>query len=396
MKKSNLLEVIGEIVFDVSLQGHNMLQKNASHTPTAHLTAAPQQPTPAPKRDFTRFLVPLAVIGAVCVLVGVSTQRFDLWMAGADIQTTDNAYVRADLSHLSARATGNVVAVNISDFDHVKAGDVLIQVDPSDYMAKRDQAKAAMDAAAAQLSNLDNQENLQRASIEQAQAQSTVAKATAELARTEAARQSALMDRGAGIQQNKDEAEAKVHTTLASAIAADAAVASAQAQLQYIGGQRAQLSASLEAADATLKSAELALSFTKIVAPFDGVVSERQVRVGDYVTTGTNTIAIVPLPSVFLMANFKETQLSRMQERQPVTITVDSLPGQTFHGTVARLSPASGSQFALLPADNATGNFTKVVQRVPVRIDFDPSPSLERLRAGMSAVVSVNVASNGQ
>lgn len=373
-----------------------MLQKTTS--PVAVPTPAQPEPTPLskPPRDYTKFVVPLVVIGAVCVLVGVSTQRFDLWMAGADVQTTDNAYIRSELSHLSARSSGNVVAVNVNDFDHVKMGDIIFQIDPADYAAKRDQAKAALDSAMSQLRNLDNQENLQKAAIRQAEAQATVARSNADLARTEAARQSALMDRGAGVQQNRDEAEAKVQTTNASALAADAAVASAQAQLQYIGGQRAQLSANVEAAEASLKSAELALSYTRIVAPFDGVVSERQVHVGDYVTTGTSTISIVPLPSVFLTANFKETQLSRMRENQSVTVTVDSLPGETFKGKVTRLSPATGSQFALLPADNATGNFTKVVQRVPVRIDFDPSSMLDRLRAGMSAVVSVDVASSGQ
>jgi membrane fusion protein, multidrug efflux system len=374
-----------------------MLQKTAPQPAPANAPTAPEATVPQrPPRDLAKFVVPLVVIGAVCVLVGISTQQFDQWTAGADTQTTDNAYIRADLSHLSARAAGNVVAVKVNDFDRVKAGDVILQIDPSDYEAKRDQAKATLDSAKAQLINLANQENLERAAIQQAEAQATVAKATADLARTEAARQTSLIDRGAGIQQNKDEAQAKVETTAASLGAAEAAVLSAKAQLQYIDGQRAQLSANVQSAQATLKSAELALSYTTITAPFDGVVSERQVHVGDYVTTGTNAISIVPLPAVYLTANFKETQLSRMREGQPVTVTVDSLPGETFHGKVTRLSPASGSQFALLPADNATGNFTKVVQRVPVRIDLDPSDALERLRAGMSAVASVSVASAGR
>jgi membrane fusion protein, multidrug efflux system len=374
-----------------------MLQKTATQPAPANAPTAPEATAPQrPPRDLAKFVVPLVVIGAVCVLVGISTQQFDQWTAGADTQTTDNAYIRADLSHLSARAAGNVVAVKVNDFDRVKAGDVILQIDPSDYEAKRDQAKAALDSAKAQLINLANQENLERAAIQQAEAQATVAKATADLARTEAARQTSLIDRGAGIQQNKDEAQAKVETTAASLGAAEAAVLSAKAQLQYIDGQRAQLSANVQSAQATLKSAELALSYTTITAPFDGVVSERQVHVGDYVTTGTNAISIVPLPAVYLTANFKETQLSRMREGQPVTVTVDSLPGKTFHGKVTRLSPAAGSQFALLPADNATGNFTKVVQRVPVRIDLDPSDALERLRAGMSAVASVSVASAGR
>jgi len=173
--------------------------------------------------------------------------------------------------------------------------------------------------------------------------------------------------------------------------AATAAVASAQAQLSFIEGQKGQLAANIDAAKAALQSAELLLSYTKIIAPFDGVVGERQVHVGDYVTTGSNTISIVPLPSVYLIGNFKETQLGLMKEGQVATVSVDTLPGETFAAKVSRLSPASGSQFALLPADNATGNFTKVVQRIPVRIDFEPSPALAKLRSGMSAVVSVAV-----
>jgi len=377
-----------------------MLQKTSPQPVAANAPAFAPAPeaaaSPRPPREYIKFVVPLVVIGAVCVLVGISTQSFDQWTAGSDVQTTDNAYIRADLSHLSARAAGNVISIKVNDFDHVKRGDVILQIDPSDYEAKRDQAKASLDSVLAQLGNLTNQENLEIAAIQQAEAQATVAKANADLAKTEAARQKSLIDRGAGIQQNKDEAEAKVHTTLASLSAADAAVLSAKAQLQYIGGQRAQLSANVQSATASLKSAELALSYTTIIAPFDGVVSERQVHVGDYVTMGTNAISIVPLPNVYLTANFKETQLSRMREGQPVTITVDSLPGETFHGRVSRLSPASGSQFALLPADNATGNFTKVVQRVPVRIDFDPAEDFAHLRAGMSAVVSVSVASVGR
>ncbi|NKJ91593.1 HlyD family efflux transporter periplasmic adaptor subunit [Rhizobium leguminosarum bv. viciae] len=347
------------------------------------------------ERAYTKVLVPLLVVAAVLVLVGVSSQRWDRWTAGADTQSTDNAYVRAELSRLSARVAGNVSSINVSDFDQVKAGDLLLQIDPSDYEAKRDQAKAALDAAIAQLGNLDNQKNLQRAAIRQAEAQSTVANANAALAKMEADRQVALMQKGAGTQQKNEQAQAALQSTAATALATDAAVVSAKAQLQYIEGQTPQLAANVAAARAALKTADLALSYTKIMAPFDGVVSERQVHVGDYVTVGTNSIAIVPLPAVYLIANFKETQLSRMKEGQAVTVTVDALPGESFTGKLTRLSPASGSQFALLPADNATGNFTKVVQRVPVRIDFDASPALERLRSGMSAVVSVSVGKQG-
>jgi membrane fusion protein (multidrug efflux system) len=385
--------MIWQAVLSVPTKGKKMLQPNAAKTPTLVPAAHPEPLPTKPPRDYTKFVVPVIVVGAVCALVGVSSQSWDRWSAGADIQATDNAYIRAELSHLSARASGNVVAVKVSDFDHVKKGDVIVKIDPSDYEAKRAQAEAALDSATAQLHNLDNQENLQRAAIRQAEAQAVVAEANASLARTEAARQDALMRKGAGVQQKKDEADASVRTTAATAGAAEAAVASAEAQLQYIGGQRAQLVANVASAEANLKSAELTLAYTTIVAPFDGVVSERQVHVGDYVAAGTNTISIVPLPNVYVIANFKETQLARMREGQSVEVTVDSLPGDIFTGTVSRLSPASGSQFALLPADNATGNFTKVVQRIPVRIDLAPSSGLDRLRPGMSATVSVSVAS---
>ncbi|MBB4351067.1 HlyD family secretion protein [Aliirhizobium cellulosilyticum] len=221
-------------------------------------------------------------------------------------------------------------------------------------------------------------------------------KANADLAKKEADRQVALADKGVGTLQKNEQAQAAVQTTIASALAAEASVASARAQLEYIGGQADQLTANVEAARAALKTADLSVSYTRIIAPFDGVVSERQVHVGDYVTAGTNSISIVPLPDVYMIANFKETQLSRMKEGQVATVTVDALPGESFKGHVTRLSPASGSQFALLPADNATGNFTKVVQRVPVRIDFEASPTLEHLRSGMSAVVTISVGSEGR
>jgi membrane fusion protein (multidrug efflux system) len=372
-----------------------MQQQTPSNVRTLQ-PALPAEPAPKkPAREYTKLLVPLTVVAAVVGLVALSTQSWDRWTAGADVQSTDNAYVRAELSRLSARVSGNVRSINVEDFGRVKAGQVLVEIDPSDHEAKRQQANAALSFAQAQLGNLDNQEKLQMSAIRQAEAQVTVARANAVLAQKEADRQAALVETGAGTKQRNDQAQAEAQTTAATVLAAEAAVASAKAQLRYVEGQSLQLAANVEAAKAALKTADLALSYTRITAPFDGVVSERQVHVGDYVTAGTNTISLIPLPHVYLIANFKEVQLSRMKEGQSVTVTVDALPGETFKGKVTRLSPASGSQFALLPADNATGNFTKVIQRIPVRIDFDASPSLERLRSGMSALVSVSVGQGG-
>ncbi|TCQ99443.1 HlyD family secretion protein [Neorhizobium sp. JUb45] len=369
-----------------------MHQNTHTKPPAVVATGSAASDKGKPQREYVKFVVPTIVVVVVCALAGLSTQRWDKWTAGLNVQTTDNAYIKADLSHLSARTAGNVQSVHVSDFDYVKAGDIILEIDPSENRAKRDLALAGLQSAEAQLTNLDNQEVLQRAAIVQAEAQQRVAEANAALAKTEATRQTALMDKGAGVQQKREQADAQLLSSSATAGAAAAAVESSRAQLDYIGGQRQIFLADVAAARATLKSAELALSYTKIVAPVDGVVSERQVHVGDYVTAGTNTISIIPLPSLHILANFKETQLARMREGQEVAVEIDGIPDEAFTGKVTRISPAAGSQFALLPADNATGNFTKVVQRIPVRIDLKPTHELTRLRAGMSAVVSVTVA----
>jgi membrane fusion protein (multidrug efflux system) len=347
--------------------------------------------TPPKDRNYTKLLVPLVIVGAVSTLIAISAARWDLWQAGADSQSTDNAYVRADISRLGSRVAGSVKRVSVSDFQRVKAGDTLVEIDPADYAAKQWQARAAVDYAVAQLVNLDNQIKLQSAALAQAEAQKHVADENESLAAKEAERQSTLLKSGSSTQQKSDQATTQARSTVASAEAADAVVNSARAQLDVIQGQTAQLVASVESAKAALKTADLSVGYTKIIAPFDGVVSERQVHVGDFVTVGTNVVTLVPLPNVYLVANFKETQLSRMKERQPATITVDAIPGLKLTGTITRVSPASGSQFALLPADNATGNFTKVVQRVSVRVDFDRGDDLSRLLPGMSATVSVAV-----
>jgi membrane fusion protein (multidrug efflux system) len=394
MVHKKLLEMIEEIVVLVAPKRTPIMSHQSQPAATARVVRAEHaadQPE-RPSRSYTKLLVPLCVVAVICLFVGISSAQWDLWQAGADVQKTDNAYIRAELSRLSARVAGNVREVAVEDFGAVKAGQLLVEIDPADYEAKQMQARAALNSAVAQLVNLGNQENLQKAAIRQARAQKTVADENAALAKQEAERQRSLLTSGSGTQQKSDQAETQERSTAASAVAADAAVNSANAQLQVITGQSAQLQASVDSAQAALKSADLAVAYTKITAPFDGVVSERQVHVGDYVTVGTSAISIVPLPNVYLIANFKETQLARMKEGQAATVTVDALPDQSFNGRVTRLSPASGSQFALLPADNATGNFTKVVQRVPVRIDFDGKSPLSRLRPGMSAVVSVDVA----
>ena len=280
-----------------------------------------------------------------------------------------------NLTRLSSRVAGEVLTVAVTDFQRVKAGDLLMQIDPADYQAQVAQAEAAVAAAQAALDNLNNQVELQYATIAQAEAAQVSAAATEVEARQEQERQQSLTQTEAGTRQRLEQATAAYAKAQADVRASRAVIAAQRHQLEVLSGTKKQRAADLEGAKATLAAAKLKLGYTRIVAPFDGVVGERQVQPGDYVNIGTNLINVVPLPKVYVIANYKETQLTRVRPGQPVEITVDSFPSEKLRGRVERIAPASGSQFALLPPDNATGNFTKVVQRVPVRIQFERRPA---------------------
>jgi membrane fusion protein, multidrug efflux system len=336
-------------------------------------------------------MIPLAAIAVVVTLVLVTADRWDAWVGAAGVQTTDNATVHAEMTTLSARVSGNVRRVAVQDFQRVKAGELLMEIEPADYDAVVAQAEANVAAAQADLDILENQKAYQRAVIVQAEAQRQSAIARELEARQERKRQEALLRGGlAGTKQKVEQATA-AHDTASSVLAAsEATIETQRRQLEVLMRQRDLLSAKLRGAQADLAAAQLHLDYTRIIAPFDGVVGERQVQEGDYVNVGTNLIAVVPLPNVYVVANYKETQLTHVTSGQPVEVTVDMFPGQVLRGRVARLSPASGATFALLPPDNATGNFTKVVQRIPVRIEFDPGqPLVEQLRPGMSVVTRI-------
>jgi membrane fusion protein, multidrug efflux system len=289
------------------------------------------------------------------------------------------------------------VALAFNDFQSVKKGELLVQIDPADYQAQVDQAEAGVIGAQAALDNLSNQVELQYATIEQAEAARSSAEAQEIEARQEDERQQSLSQTYAGTRQRFEQATAAYAKAQADVRASRAVIAAQRHQLEVLQGTKKQRAADLEAAKAMLAAAQLRLGYTTITAPFDGVTGERQVQPGDYVNVGTNLVNVVPLPNVFVIANYKETQLTHVNPGQPVEITVDSFPKQTLHGRVERISPASGSQFALLPPDNATGNFTKVVQRIPVRIALDKDqPLLERLLPGMSVVTSIDTGDGGK
>jgi membrane fusion protein (multidrug efflux system) len=369
--------------------------QTGSSPPSPPAVAAANAPTPRPppgsRSSWGRLTIPsLAVLAAFGFIV-LATLRWDAWVGGAVIQTTNDAYVRAEMTRLSSRVGGEVLIVAANDFQRVKAGDLLVQIDPADYEAQVAQAEAGVAGAQAALDNLDNQVELQYATIAQGEAQQVSALAQEVEARQEQERQQSLTQTESGTRQKLEQATAGYARAQADVRASRAVIAAQRHQLEVLSGTKKQRSADLQGASATLAAARLKLGYTKITAPFDGVVGERQVQPGDYVNIGSNLINVVPLPDVYVIANYKETQLTRVKPGQPVDVTVDSFPSERLHGRVERIAPASGSQFALLPPDNATGNFTKVVQRIPVRIGLDKGqPLLERLLPGMSVVTEIH------
>lgn len=373
-------------------------QEQVSSPPPAAAPAPPPKPTQRPASPlWSRLAIPLFAVIVALAFVALATLRFDEWVGNAVVQTTNDAYVRADLTRLASRVSGEVLTVGVSDFQRVKAGDLLIQIDPADYQAQVAQSEAAVAAAQAVLDNLSNQVELQYATIAQAQAAQLSAEALEVEARQEQDRQKSLTQTEAGTRQRLEQAVAGYAKAQADVRASRAVIAAQQHQLEVLQGTKKQRAADVAAAKATLASAKLKLGYTRITAPFDGVVGERQVQPGDYVNIGTNLINVVPLPKVYVIANYKETQLTHVAPGQPVEITVDGFPREKLRGKVERIAPATGAQVALLPPDNATGNFTKVVQRIPVRIQFDDNqPLLARLVPGMSVVTSIDTkAANG-
>jgi membrane fusion protein (multidrug efflux system) len=335
--------------------------------PVAAPTAAAPARSSLPAYGFWgRFTIPLVAVIVALAFVALATLRWNEWTGAARIQETDDAYIRADLTRLSSRVAGEVLTVV-------------------------DQAEAGVIGAQAALDNLANQIELQYATIAQAEAARLSAEAIQIEARQEQERQQSLEHTDAGTRQKLEQATAAYAKAQADVGASRAVIAEQRHQLEVLQGTKKQRAADVGAAKAALDAAKLKLGYTRVVAPFDGVTSERQVQPGDYVNIGTNLINVVPLPNVYVIANYKETQLTHVRPGQPVAIRVDTFPGETLHGSVERIAPASGSQFALLPPDNATGNFTKVVQRIPVRIALDKNqPLLDRLLPGMSVVASID------
>ncbi|MBR0874000.1 HlyD family secretion protein [Bradyrhizobium tropiciagri] len=331
----------------------------------------------------------LALVAALGI-AGVGYYGYDYLSTGRYLESTDDAYVKADSTIIAPKVSGYIAKVLVTDNQPVKAGQLLAEIDDRDYRTALNQARADVDAAGASVRNLDAQLALQQPVIDQSKADVAAAEANLKFATEEQARYDGLMKTGSGTIQRAQQTDAALRANTAQLQGAKSALSAAERKLDVLSTQRAQAVAQLDRAHAVEAQAELNLSYTKIAAPVDGTVGARTLRVGQYVQAGTQLMAVVPLDAVYVVANFKETQLTHVRNGQPVELTVDSFHGTKLKGHVDSLSPASGLEFALLPPDNATGNFTKIVQRVPVKIVLDDHSLTGLLRPGMSAVPTID------
>jgi membrane fusion protein (multidrug efflux system) len=340
----------------------------------------------APPDWLWRTAVFVIALGALILI----TTRWNRWESNARMQTTDDAYLQADLTPIAAKVAGYVRSIPVQDFQRVHAGDLLVQVVDDDYRATVAQLTASVAAAAAQIEALKAQRSLQAANVEAAKASVAATTANVEQNARDMARQHKLLESGS----SSTEAGEKLQTARAQLTAqleqTRAQQSAAGRQLQVLAAQESQAQATLAAQKASLEIAKINLGYTSIVAPQDGVLGVRQVKPGQFVPVGGQVTTLTPLPNVWVVANFKETQLTHMAVGQKARIRVDTFPGRTLTGHVQSFAPGSGQQFSLLPPDNATGNFTKVVQRIAVKILIDdPDGLTDRLRPGMSVEATV-------
>jgi membrane fusion protein, multidrug efflux system len=335
--------------------------------------------------------------GAVAVLAGAAWYGFDYWTVGRYLVSTDDAYVKADNTTVAPKVSGYLHEVLVGDNEHVRAGQVLARIDQRDFNVALDQARADVAAAHAVIVSKQAQLGVQQAVIDAARATVDVDKAAVTFAAQENKRYTDLASTGFGSVQNAQQAQAR-NAGAEAAIARDTAnLASAVKQVDLLKAEIVQANAALARAQALQSQAELNLEYTSIVAPIDGIVGNRSLRVGQFVQAGTQLMSVVPVSGAYVVANFKETQLTDVRAGQAVDIAVDMFPGQLVHGRVDSIAPASGQEFALLPPDNATGNFTKVVQRIPVKIALNrDNGSPVELRPGMSVIPTIETKSQAR
>ena len=390
-----------------------------SAAPAAKSPPAKTDPPPAPPRSGSRwrtYVTPILVVLLAAAVLMTITRNWNAWEGGKLEQVTDDAYVRGDLTPLSTKVAGIVRVVHVADFQRVQTGDLLVELQDDDYRAQVNQANAAVEAARAAIENNRRQRELQDvrinkalAGVDQAEAQIAAAEAgkdavQAELvrARSERARQEGLYQTRAATQRNVEAAVADDDRLAAQFSSRDADLNQARTLLHsnelaveaerrsktVLESQEMQLQADLRARQASLAAAVVNLGYTRIWAPGDGTVGERQVRPGQLVSPGTQVISFVDVKK-WVQANYRETQLTNVKVGDQAELRIDAYPGKVARGHVVEIAPASGSQFALLPPDNATGNYTKVVQRIPVKIALDDTTLAATLRPGLSVTATV-------
>jgi membrane fusion protein (multidrug efflux system) len=325
------------------------------------------------------------VLALAAGVAGATDFGYGYLTTGRYLESTDDAYVKADSTIVSPKVSGYLAEVLVGDNQPVKAGQLLARIDDRDFRTALDQAHADVAGAEAAVRNLDAQIALQQPVIAQETADVAAAEANLQFAREEQARYDGLMKSGSGTIQRAQQTDAALREKIAQLQHGKSGLLAAEKKVDVLTTDRAKAVAQLDRARAVEQQATLNLSYTQISAPVEGTIGARSLRVGQFVQAGTQLMAVVPLDAVYVVANFKETQLTHVRDSQPVEIRIDSFHGTRLRGHVDSLSPASGLEFALLPPDNATGNFTKIVQRVPVKIVLDDHRLTGLLRPGMSA-----------
>ncbi|HXM13583.1 MAG TPA: HlyD family secretion protein [Terriglobales bacterium] len=385
-------------------------------TPAPAKPPEPEQTQAKPKAKWQKFVVPALIVLLAAVILVTITWNWNAWEGGRVEQVTDDAYVRGDLTPLSTKVAGIVRYVKVSDYQQVHKGDLIVELDDDDFQAQLDQATAAVEASKAAIENNHRQRELQDSKIEravagidQAKAQIVAAQAGIDAAQADVVRTHAERVRQEALLQTRSTTQQKVEQAVADDERFAAQLASRQADLEeaktmlrsnedsaeaerrtkaVLESQDLQLIADLHAKEAARNASQVNLGYTKIEAPDDGTVGERQVRPGQLVSPGTQVISFVPRIK-WVQANYRETQLTNVKVGDAAEIRIDEYPGRVVHGKVLEIAPASGSQFALIPPDNATGNFTKVVQRIPVKIALEDSSFANSLRPGLSVIATV-------
>src|ERR1700722_17110303 len=342
---------------------------------------------------------PLKIIAvvAVLVIVGVAVWACVKLLGTSKTEYTNDAYVEADFTLLAPRIPGQISEVLVEDNESVKAGQLLVRIDDRDYKAALMSAEADVTAAKASVANYDAEIARQPSLVDQARATLKSDEASIEFARENAARDQNLSEAGAGTTQEQQHASSTLAEQLAQQAHDGAVLSSTEQNLNVLNTQRDKAAGALARAEAALEQAKLNLSYTEIRAPVDGKVGRRSARVGAFVTPGAPVLAIVPLSEAYVVANFQENQITHMRPGESVRIKVDSFPGVVIHGRIDSLAPATGVAFAPIAPDNATGNFTKVVQRVPVKISIDRGQeAASALSVGLSVETEVAVGQHGE